>query len=150
TQTASMLLAFALAVLTLTGMGRGWHVFSLAAALGVVNAVDIPARQGFIVEMVGRDDMVNAIALNSTMFNAARIVVPTVAGALVSVIGEGWCFFVNGLSYIAVIAGLLMMKVPHPVRAPKPDSTLAHIREGFSFVYQTRPIRALIFLLGVI
>src|SRR5215471_6382702 len=150
TQTASMLLAFALAILTLTGTVKVWHVFALAAALGVVNALDIPARQVFIVEMVGRDDMVNAIALNSSMFNAARIIGPAIAGALVSAIGEGWCFFANGLSYVAVIAGLLMMKVPRPARVPKPDSTLAHIREGFSFVYQTRPIRALLFLLGVI
>ncbi|HWX42938.1 MAG TPA: MFS transporter, partial [Blastocatellia bacterium] len=99
TQTSAMLLAFVLAVLTLTGVVHVWHVFVLAALLGVVNALDIPARQVFIVEMVGREDMVNAIALNSSMFNGARIVGPAIAGALVSAIGEGWCFFANGISY---------------------------------------------------
>src|SRR5262249_45584779 len=91
TQTAAMLLAFALAGLTLTGAVRVWHVFVLASLLGLVNALDIPARQVFIVEMVDREDMVNAIALNSSMFNGARIVGPAIAGALVSAIGEGWC-----------------------------------------------------------
>src|SRR5215471_18413713 len=150
TQTASMLLAFALAILTLTGTVKVWHVFALAAALGIVNALDIPARQVFIVEMVGRDDMVNAIALNSSMFNAARIIGPAIAGALVSAIGEGWCFFANGVSYIAVIAGLLMMKILSRPKIQKPSSTLAHIAEGFQFVYRKRPIRALLVMLGVI
>jgi MFS family permease len=145
-----MILAFALAGLTLTGMVQVWHVFALAALLGVVNALDIPARQVFIVEMVGREDMVNAIALNSSMFNGARIVGPAIAGALVSAIGEGWCFFANGISYVAVITGLLMMKVPPRARLQKPSSTLAHIVEGFRFVYRTRPIRALLVMLGVI
>src|SRR5215510_10422249 len=150
TQTAAMLLAFVLAGLTLTGAVRVWHIFILACLLGVVNALDIPARQVFIVEIVGREDMVNAIALNSSMFNAARIVGPAIAGALVSALGEGWCFFANAVSYLAVIAGLLMMKVPRGAKVKKPDSTLAHIREGFKFVYRTRPIRALLVLLGVI
>ena len=84
----------------------------LAALLGVVNAFDIPARQAFIVDMVEREDLINAIALNSSMFNGARIVGPAVAGILVAAIGEGWCFFANAVSYVAVIAGLLMMRVP--------------------------------------
>ncbi len=111
TQTASMLLAFALAALTLTGTVRIWHIFVLSALLGVVNAFDIPARQSFIVEMVGKPDLMNAIALNSSMFNASRVVGPAIAGILVARIGEGWCFFANGVSYIAVIAGLLLMRV---------------------------------------
>ena len=107
TQTSAMILAFILAGLTLTGRVQVSHIFVLAALLGVVNAFDIPARQSFLVEMVGREDLINAIALNSSMFNGARIVGPAVAGILVAAIGEGWCFFVNGVSYIAVIIGLL-------------------------------------------
>ena len=111
TQTASMILAAILAWLTLTNRVQVWHIFVLAAALGVVNAFDIPARQSFIVEMVGREDLMNVIALNSIMFNGARIVGPAIAGILVARIGEGWCFCANAISYIAVIGGLLLMHV---------------------------------------
>ena len=106
-----MLLAFVLAALTLTHRVAVWHIFVLAALLGVVNAFDIPGRQSFLVDMVGKEDLMNAIALNSSMFNGARVIGPAVAGVLVARLGEGWCFFVNGVSYIAVIAGLLLMKV---------------------------------------
>src|SRR5438270_5718707 len=109
TQSTSMALALALAALTLTNRIRIWELFVLSALLGVANAFDIPARQSFLVEMVGREDLMNAIALNSSMFNGARIVGPAVAGLLVAKIGEGWCFFANGISYVAVIAGLMMM-----------------------------------------
>ena len=119
TQTASMILALVLAILTLTGRVQLWHLFALAALLGVVNAFDIPARQAFLVELVGRADLMNAIALNSSMFNGARIIGPALAGMLVAAIGEGWCFFLNGISYIAVLAGLLLMS-PRPVR-PRAD-----------------------------
>ena len=108
---SSMVLALALAALTLTGRIQIWELFVLSALLGVVNAFDIPARQSFLVEMVGRDDLMNAIALNSSMFNGARIIGPAIAGILVAKIGEGWCFFANGISYIAVIWGLLLMQV---------------------------------------
>src|SRR5919206_395901 len=101
-----------LRALPLTDAVRIWHIFALSAALGVVNAFDIPARQAFIVDMVGRADLMNAIALNSSMFNASRVVGPAIAGILVANIGEGWCFFANAVSYIAVIIGLLMMQVP--------------------------------------
>src|SRR5205807_4555152 len=97
---------------TLTGRVRVWHVFALGACLGVVNAFDIPARQAFLVEMVGREDLINAIALNSSMVNGARVVGPALAGLLVAAVGEGWCFLLNGVSYLAVIAGLLMMALP--------------------------------------
>ncbi len=149
TQTASMVLAFILAGLTLSGLVEVWQIFVLSISLGVVNAFDIPARQSFIVEMVGRDYLTNAIALNSSVFNGARIVGPAIAGILVAAIGEGWCFFVNGASYIAVIAGLLMMDI-RPVKRVRPTgSALAHIAEGFHFVWKSRPIRALMLLLGV-
>ncbi|HMK29990.1 MAG TPA: MFS transporter, partial [Terriglobales bacterium] len=102
TQTSSMVLALILAALTLSQRVQIWHIFVLAALLGVVSAFDIPARQAFMVEMVGKEDLLNAIALNSSMFNASRVVGPAVAGILVARIGEGWCFFANAVSYIAV------------------------------------------------
>ena len=149
TQTSAMILAFILAGLTLTGRVQVPHIFVLAALLGVVNAFDIPARQSFLVEMVGREDLINAIALNSSMFNGARIVGPAVAGILVAAIGEGWCFFANGVSYIAVIIGLTMIQVPRAA-APKKGSAISHIAEGFRFAARTTPIRALLLLLGLV
>src|SRR5215471_1497217 len=150
TQTSSMLLAGALAALTLSDHIRVWHIFVLSALLGVVNAFDIPARQSFIVEMTSREDLINAIALNSSMFNGARIVGPAVAGITVAAVGEGWCFFANAVSYIAVIIGLLMMRVT-PFKAPaSQDSALSHILEGFQFVAKTTPIRAILLLVGVV
>src|SRR5690349_6490798 len=150
TQSAAMLLAMVLAGLTLSGHVQVWEIFALAALLGVVNAFDIPARQAFVVDMVGREDLINAIALNSSMVNGARIVGPAVAGILVAAIGEGWCFFANAVSYIAVIAGLLMMNVPKRQTGPPPGSTLQHIIEGFRFVAHTPPVHALLLLLGLI
>ena len=151
TQVASMILAFALAALTLTHAidTRIWLIYVLAASLGVVNAFDIPGRQSFLVDMVGREDLMNAIALNSSMFNAARVIGPAVAGVLVARLGEGWCFFVNGISYIAVIAGLLLMNVSSPPRVTG-TSPLDSMKEGFRFVNDTAPIRALLLLLGVV
>ena len=148
TQAASMILAGILATLTLTHKVQVWHVMVLAALLGVVNAFDIPGRQAFIVEMVGKEDLMNAIALNSSMFNGARVIGPAVAGILVARIGEGWCFAANSLSYIAVITGLLMMRVQRREIA-KTGSVLHNIREGFSFVKRTQPIRALLLLLAL-
>jgi MFS family permease len=150
TQTAAMLLAFILAVLTLTHRVQVWHIFVLAALLGLVNAFDIPGRQSFLVDMVGKDDLMNAIALNSSMFNGARVIGPAVAGILVARLGEGWCFFANGVSYIAVIIGLMMMNVHAPARVSSRTSPLEHIVEGFQFVRHTAPIRALLLLLGLV
>jgi MFS family permease len=150
TQTSSLLLAFALAALTLTGYVRIWHIFALAAVLGVVNAFDVPARQAFIFDMVGKPDLMNAIALNSAMFNASRVVGPAVAGVLVASIGEGWCFFANGASYIAVIAGLLLMRVERQAPLPKSGSPIADVIEGFRFVIHNAPIHALLILLGIL
>jgi MFS family permease len=149
TQIASMLLALVLAVLTLTGKITIPEIFVLAAMLGIVNAFDIPGRQAFLVEMVGKDDLINAIALNSSMFNGARIVGPAVAGILVARIGEGWCFFANSVSYIAVIIGLFMMRVPPRQQRPQ-GSPIARILEGFRFVRSTAPIRAILLLLGLV
>jgi MFS family permease len=150
TQSCSMVLALILAALTLTGQVRIWHIFVLSAALGVVNAADIPARQAFFQEMVGRGDLINAIALNSSMFNSARIIGPAIAGILVAWIGEGWCFFVNGVSYIAVIAGLLMMRVTPRVIENSQDSAWKHVLEGARFVISAKPIRALLLLVAFV
>ena len=149
TQVSSMILAFVLAALTLTNHIQVWHLFVLSALLGAVNAVDIPARQSFLVDMVGREDLMNAIALNSSMFNGARIVGPAVAGLVVARIGEGWCFFSNAVSYIAVIIGLLLMRVHCPRRSGE-LSPFESLREGFQFVNRTLPIRALLLLLGLV
>jgi len=149
TQTASMILALILATLTLLNIVTVPEIFVLAALLGVVNAFDIPGRQSFLVDMVGRDDLMNAIALNSSMFNGARVIGPAIAGILVAKIGEGWCFFANGVSYIAVIVGLLLMKI-ECVRRSKSDSPLADIMEGFRWASHTGPIRMLLMLLGLV
>jgi MFS family permease len=149
TQAMAMLLAFALALLTLTGRIAEWHLFVLATLLGIANAFDLPARQAFLSETVDREDMINAIALNSSMFNGARIVGPAVAGLLVATIGEGWCFFANAVSYIAVIAGLLMIVRPPFVAPPRVKSIWGNVAEGFRFVAKTAPVRALMVLVGV-
>ena len=149
TQVASMTLAFILAGLTLAHKVQVWHIFVLAALLGLVNAFDIPARQSFMVEMVGREDLINAIALNSSMFNGARIIGPAIAGIMVATVGEGWCFFANGASYIAVIVGLLLMHVQFQ-RRDHTVSPFEHMKEGFRFVRNTTPIRDLLLLLGLI
>jgi MFS family permease len=150
TQTISMVLALTLAFLTLTKRVTVGEIILLAALMGVVNAFDIPTRQAFIVEIVGHEDMMNAIAINSSMFNGARIIGPAIAGILVASIGEGWCFFANGVSFIAVIAGLLLMRVPAHRRDPELAPPFEHMAEGFRFVRETAPIRALLLLLGLV
>ena len=149
TQSSMMLLTFILAWVTLSHRVKIWQVVTLAALTGVVNAVDLPARQAFVVDMVSRADLVNAIALNSSMFNGARIVGPALAGIVVAAIGEGWCFFANGVSFLAVIAGLAMMKIDRPRMAIE-GSPLENIIEGFKFVAGTGPVRALMSLLGLV
>jgi MFS family permease len=150
TQTSAMSLAFILSALTLLEHVQVWHIMLLATLLGVVNAFDIPARQAFVVEMVNGEDLINAIALNSAMFNGARILGPAVAGVTVAAIGEGWCFFANGASYIAVIVGLLLMTITPRERSRRAASGLESVIEGFRFVAHTGPIRALLLLLGLV
>ena len=149
TQTCSMILAGILAWLTLSGRVHVWHIFLLAGLLGVVNAFDIPGRQSFLIDMVGKEDLMNAIALNSSMFNGARVVGPAVAGILVARIGEGWCFAANSLSYIAVLIGLLLMKVRSVPRISN-RSPIEDIIEGFRWVNRTKIIRSLLFLIGLV
>src|SRR5438093_8293131 len=148
--TLMMLLAVPLAALTLMNRIQVWHIFVLAILLGFVNAFDIPVRQSFVAEMVGREDLINAIALNSSMMNGARVIGPAVAGILVSVVGEGWCFLLNGLSYLSVIIGLLFITAGNTSPAEDPGSRTEAILEGFRFVHHTQPVRALLLLLGVV
>jgi MFS family permease len=150
TQTASMLLPLTLAALVFSGRVQVWHVFTLAAGLGIVNAFDVPARQSFVVEMVGKEDLVNAIALNSSIVNAARAIGPAVAGVLMAAVGEGWCFLLNGISYIAVIVGLLMMRLPPRLQTDRPPADLAHATHGFRYVRQTMPVRDLLLMVALI
>jgi len=150
TQTISMVLPLILAALVFTGRVQVWHVLTLAAILGVVNAFDIPARQAFVVEMVGKDDLVNAIALNSSIVNAARSVGPAVAGVLLAAVGEGWCFLLNGVSYIAVITGLLLMQLPRRMQAEHPAKALAGVTQGFRYVRRTMAVRDLLLMVALI
>jgi MFS family permease len=150
TQVASMLLACGLAALTLADRIRVPHILVLAALLGAVNGIDIPVRQSFVVEMVGRDTLANAIALNSSVFNGARVVGPAVAGILVAAIGEGWCFAANAVSFLAVIASLAAMRLPAFRPNPATTGPWASLVAGFSYVRRTRPVRALLLLLGVV
>jgi MFS family permease len=149
TQTFSMLLAFILSVLTFARIVSPWHIIVLAFCLGVVNAFDAPARQAFVLEMVERRDLTNAIALNSTMFNMATAVGPAVGGITYALFGPGWCFLLNGVSFLAVIAALLAMKLA-PFRAPAGRISVSRdIREGFRVVLGNRLILALVILVGV-
>jgi MFS family permease len=149
TQSASMVLTLVLALLTLSGHVHIWHLVTTSLLLGVVNAFDIPARQVFVAQTVDRPDLMNAIALNSSMFNGARIIGPAVAGALLVSVGEGWCFLINSVSYIAVIAGLLAMRLDaaHTRRAPAGDRS---VLEGFRFILGAHPVRDLLLLLGLV
>jgi len=149
TQLAPMLLTFTLAVLTLTGRVQLWHVFTIAALLGVVNAFDFPIRQAFVAELVTKEDLMSAVTLNSSMINSARTIGPGIGGILVASIGEGWCFLANALSYVAVIVGLLMIKTES--KPPKPAQHIrAGIAEAFNFARHTGPVGALLILLGLI
>jgi len=148
-QTLAMLQAVLLAVLTLTGTVEVWHVFYLALILGIVGVFEMTARQSFLVEMVGKEDLMNAIAINSSVYNSGRILGPAVAGILVALIGEGWCFAVNSASFLSVIIGLLMMRLPPPVPAPGTFSPVEHFREGFHFVWNHAPSRTVLLLLGL-
>jgi len=148
TQTAMMIQACIIAALTLSHVIQVWQIFLMALMLGVCNAFDIPARQAFIVEMVGAADLMNAIALNSSMFNAARSVGPAIAGILVASLGEGLCFLINGLSFVAVIAGLFMMKVDRRTPAESSTRKLDQFKEGLAYVRGNAAIRSLLVLLG--
>jgi MFS family permease len=130
TQTASMLQAGILAWLTLTDRAAVWNIIPLCVLLGIINAVDIPTRQSFLMEMIeNREDIGNAIALNSSMFNGARLIGPSIAGMVIAAIGEGLCFVLNALSFIAVIAALMAMKIKPRSEPPASRGVLAELKE---------------------
>jgi MFS family permease len=144
-----MILAFILAVLTFTHTVQPWHVLVLAFLLGVANAFDAPARTSFVLELVDRSTMTNAIALNSTMFNIATVVGPSVAGLTYAAIGPAWCFTLNGLSFIAVIAALLFMRIKLEAQPARRPAALADLKEGIHYVLKNRMVLSLIGSVGV-
>jgi MFS family permease len=148
TQTLSMILAFLLAILTLTHLIRTWQLIVIAFLVGIVNAFDVPIRQAFFVHMVGEGDLPNAIALNSSIFNGARVIGPAVAGFTIVLVGEGWCFFLNGLSFVAVIIALLMMRIEPTQSTPMSESPVRSFVQGFDFAMSDVPIRSALLLLS--
>ncbi len=151
TQTAMMILALVLAGLTFTHLVQPWHIVVLAFLLGVANAFDAPARQSFVVEMVDREDLSNAIALNSTMFNSATVVGPAVAGITYAAIGPAWCFLINAISFVAVIAALARMRLARqPARPRAAGGILAELRRGLGYVRHEPTVRMLIGIAGVV
>ncbi|MGE5488748.1 MAG: MFS transporter [bacterium] len=147
TQVLAMMQALTLAVLAISGHIQVWHILVLATTLGVINAFDMPGRQSLLVQMTSKEDLLNAIALNSAIFNAARVGGPSLAGIVVAAVGEGLCFLANGLSFVAVIASLLAMRLT-PVEVPKAPSPLEHLKEGFRYAARTPAIRTLLTLIA--
>lgn len=151
TQCAALAQALLLALLTLTGWIQPVHIILLGIALGVVYAFDMPARQALVHQLVNIEDLANAVALNSSMINSARIVGPALAGLVVANFGEGICFVINAASYVATIAALLMMKFAEtPRREATATSIGRSLIEGYRYTMATTPIRDLLILLGVV
>ena len=156
TQVGAMVLALALGLLVSTGSVQVWHVYLLAVLLGVVNAFDMPIRQSFVVEMVGRRDIVNAVALNSGVFNGTRIVGPAIAGLLIAGVGLDWCFYINALSYVAVIVGLLRMRPAELLPVERSGlqrnwrSVADQLVEGLRYVRGSGPVLVALIVLGVV
>jgi len=149
-QLAFMLEALTVAILVWTGVVAVWQVLLLATILGIASAFDIPMRQSFVVEMVGKDDLMNAIALNSSVFNGARVIGPAIAGVLIGAVGIAWCYFLNGVSYIAVIAGLLLMRLPPRAPPARGASAWTGFREVLAYLRGDRRLRVLMILTAVI
>jgi len=149
TQILSMCQALVLAALTLSGKVQVWHVLALAMALGTINAFDMPGRQSLIVQMTGKDDLLNAISLNSAIFNGARFVAPPLAGWVLAAFGEGVCFLLNGVSFLAVSGCLLAMRLPRFSRHAQ-NSPWAHLVEGFKYVHGHRAVRTLLGMMAAI
>ncbi len=157
TQTASMILAFVLAGLTLGKIITVWQLILIAFLVGIVNAFDVPIRQAFFVQMVGKEDLPNAIALNSSIFHGARVVGPAIAGATIAWLdahhvksSEGWCFLMNGLSFLAVIGALAAMRITKTEPKPPEGSPFQNFIQGFRFAMQDLPIRSALLLLSVL
>jgi MFS family permease len=151
TQTLAMLQALVLSILVLTNNIEVWHIIVLSIFLGVIGSFDIPVRQAFTVEMIEkREDLGNAIALNSSMVNVARLIGPSLAGILIATLGEGICFLLNSASYIASIVSLLAMSITPRIIIPSDRHVLHHLKEGFIYAFNFIPIRAILILLGLV
>lgn len=147
TQTASMLLALALAALVLSGYVEVWHLILLAVLNGVTNSIDTPFRHAFVRDLVtDKSQLVNAIALNSTLFNSARFVGPVIGGILIAAVGEGWCFFINAMTFIAVLISLFVVKTSFTKPVSSNNSILKDMREGFRYSYSNKTIRYMLLL----
>ncbi len=150
TQTLAMIQALLLAVLTLTGLVAVWHIFVLAICLGLINAFDTPARQSFVIDMLeDKEDLGNAIALNSFMVNGARLLGPSLAGVAVAAFGEGICFLLNALSFLAIVLALLAMRIQSRPRVPVTSRPVQGLKEGYRYAFGFAPIRYLLMLLGL-
>jgi len=150
-QTLACLQSFALAALTLTGVIQVWHILALQAFQGCINAFDTPSRQALLIDMIeDRADLSNAIALNSSMVNGARLVGPSVAGLLVAWVGEGWCFLLDGVTYFAVIGSLLAMRLARRRPPPSGKKVLHDLAAGFRYAFGFAPIRAVLLLLALV
>jgi len=151
TQTLSMAQAMILAILVLTETIAVWQIIFLSLSLGLINALDVPTRQSFVVDMIERkEDLGNAIALNSSIVNGARLIGPSVAGMLIATLGEGMCFLLNGLSFIAVIAALMAMKMKSKNKAEQRSQVFKGLKEGFSYAFGFAPIRSVLLLLALV
>jgi MFS family permease len=150
TQTLAMIQALILAFLALIGAIQVWHIIVLSIFLGVINAFDMPTRQSFIVELIEKaEDLGNAIALNSFMFNGARLVGPAVAGILIGLLGEGVCFLINGISFLGIIFALIAIKVPERKKAVRAPRIWQDLKEGYSYAFGFAPIRYILLQLGL-
>ena len=151
TQILSMIQSLALALLTLTGTIHIWHIIVLSLFQGTINGFDAPARQAFVPEIIDKkEDLPNAIALNASMFNGARLIGPAIAGVVLASVGAGYCFLIDGLSYIAVIAALLAMKLKPFAIVPINTHPLQRLREGFAYTFGFPPIRSIILLVALV
>ncbi len=150
-QTLAMIQAFILAFLVLTNRIEFWHILFLSIFLGLINAFDIPTRQSFVIEMVEKkEDLGNAIALNSSMFNSARLIGPSVAGILIAAVGEGLCFLINAISFLSVIVALIAMKIKPKEKIIKDSHFLKGLKEGFAYAFGFEPIRAILLLISLV
>jgi len=150
TQSAMMVLAFVFAALVWSRLVQPWHILVLSALGGVAMAFDMPARQAFMVEMTSREDLMNALSLNSSIVNGARVAGPAVAGILIAQAGMPACFVLNGLSFVAVLAGLMMMRLPEFVPPAQPESNWQHALDGFAYVARHRRVRMLLLLFSIV
>lgn len=151
TQSLSFIQAIVLAILVLTGAVMTWHIIALSIFIGIINSFDVPARQSFMMEMIDdRNDISNALAINSAMFNSARLIGPTVAGIIIAVSGEGMCFVLNALSFIAVLYALYLMKVKEKTGLHRNENIMNELKTGFDYVAGSRPIRDILLNISII